>query len=161
MSERPNIYEPSDIQTREELEGYTAHRVGVGAQAGGERLGMSLWILPPGQAAYPYHFHLVEEEMLVVLEGTPTLRTPEGTRVLDRGEVVSFAANAEGAHQLLNDTGTEARFLSISTVDATDICVYPDTNKISAGERRVGGGGVRHIFRIEDAVGYYDGMEPR
>lgn len=161
MSERPNIYEPEVDQVREELTGYTAQRAALGAQAGGERLGMSLWILPAGQAAYPYHFHLVEEELLIVLEGTPTLRSPAGQHVLARGEVVSFPASAEGAHQLINDTEIEARFLAISTVDSADICVYPDTNKISAGERLPGGGGVRHIFRIEDEVDYYDGMEPR
>jgi hypothetical protein len=55
-------------------------------QAGAQRLGLSLWELLPGEAAYPYHFHLVDEELVVVLEGRPSLRTPDGWRDLERGE---------------------------------------------------------------------------
>jgi len=46
-------------------------------------VGASLWELPAGQAAYPYHYHLAEEEMVIVLSGTPALRTRDGWRVLD------------------------------------------------------------------------------
>lgn len=159
MSARPNIYSPQIDQQRRDLPGYHADRVVLGTLAGAERLGMSLWVLPPGQAAYPYHLHLVEEELLVVLEGTPTLRAPEGERVLDRGEVVSFPRGEAGAHQLVNNTEAEVRFLAVSTSGEPDIVLYPDTGKISASERRPGG--IHHIFRIEDEVGYYEGMEPR
>ncbi len=38
---------------------------------------MSLWEVPPGETAYPYHFHLAEEEVLVVLNGAPLLRDPD------------------------------------------------------------------------------------
>jgi uncharacterized cupin superfamily protein len=44
----------------------------------------------PGQAASPYHFHLAEEEALIVLSGRPRLRTEEGWRDLSEGEVVAF-----------------------------------------------------------------------
>ena len=36
------------------------------AQAGSEKTGLSLWNLPPGETAYPYHWHLAEEELIVV-----------------------------------------------------------------------------------------------
>jgi uncharacterized cupin superfamily protein len=39
--------------------------------------GLSLWELPPGEAAYPYHLHLTEEEVVVVVvRGRPHVRTP-------------------------------------------------------------------------------------
>lgn len=159
MSARPNIYSPQIDQQRDELPGYRADRAGLGTQAGAERLGMSLWVLPPGQAAYPYHLHLVEEEMLIVLKGSPTLRTPDSERVLERGEVVAFLPGTDGAHQVINDTDEEVRFLAVSTSGEPDIVLYPDTGKISASERRAGG--IHHIFRIADEVGYYEGMDPR
>ena len=40
--------------------------------------------------------------MLIVLEGAPSLRTPDGERVLERGEVVSFPRGEGGAHQIVN-----------------------------------------------------------
>jgi uncharacterized cupin superfamily protein len=38
----------------------------------------------------------------VVLEGTPSLRTPDGWRELEQGEVVSFLRGEDGAHQIVN-----------------------------------------------------------
>ena len=95
----PNIYEPEYDEPREQP-GFRARRARLSRQAGSERLGLSVWELPPGEASYPYHYHLGEEELLVVLAGQPDLRTPEGWRRLQRGEVVAFARGEDGAHQL-------------------------------------------------------------
>ena len=45
--------------------------------------GASVYELPPGQAICPYHYEYGEEEWLLVLDGRPTLRHPEGTDQLD------------------------------------------------------------------------------
>ncbi len=82
-----NINDPLFDEPREHP-GFRCRRARLGRQAGGERLGLSLWELPAGEAAYPYHHHLTEEELVVVLEGRPSLRTPEGWRELAEGEVV-------------------------------------------------------------------------
>lgn len=158
---RPNIYAPEIDQSRHVLDGYHSDRARVGAQAGAERLGISVWELDAGQAAYPYHFHLTEEEALIVLDGRPSLRTPEGTSQLDRGDVVVFPRGEHGAHQVINDTSEAVRFIAISTSGEPDIVLYPDTGKIGATERRPDGSGIHYFFRIADAVDYYDGMEPR
>jgi uncharacterized cupin superfamily protein len=39
------------------------------------------------------------EEMLMVIAGTPSLRTLGGERVLESGDVVSFPRGEEGVHQ--------------------------------------------------------------
>jgi uncharacterized cupin superfamily protein len=78
----PNINEPRFDEPREEP-GFRAQRARLGRQAGCERLGLSLWELPAGEAAYPYHHHLAEEELIVVLQGRPSLRTAAGWRDLD------------------------------------------------------------------------------
>jgi uncharacterized cupin superfamily protein len=132
----------------------------MGRQMGSEKLGVSCWELPPGQAAYPYHWHLAEEELLVVLEGTPRLRTPEGWRELGEGEVVAFPRGEEGGHQLINRTGGVVRFLAFSTQPGPDIVMYPDSGKVGAFERRPDGGGLRELFRLEDAVDYHHGETP-
>lgn len=155
----PNIREPHFDERRPE-EGFRALRARLGSQAGSERLGLSLWELPPGQAAYPYHFHYVEEELVVVLEGRPTLRTPAGRRELAEGEVVAFPRGEPGAHQLHNRTAETVRFLAFSTSGEPDIVMYPDSGKISAAERLPRGGGLRVLFRMADAVDYYEDETP-
>jgi quercetin dioxygenase-like cupin family protein len=76
----------------------------------GDVLGATVYELGPGNFSV-YHFHHGAEELLVVLRGTPTLRTPDGERVLDEGDVVHFPAGPAGAHALRNDTDAAARFL--------------------------------------------------
>jgi uncharacterized cupin superfamily protein len=154
-----NIYEPEYDEPREQP-GFRARRARLSRQAGSERLGLSVWELPPGEASYPYHYHLGEEELLVVLEGRPDLRSPEGWRQLQRGEVVAFARGEDGAHQLMNRTEEIVRFISVSTNGDPDIVLYPDSGKVSPAERRPDGGGLRELFRLADAVDYYDGEAP-
>jgi uncharacterized cupin superfamily protein len=60
-----------------------ARRARLGRQAGTIKVGVSLWEVPAGQAAYPYHWHAAEEEVIVVLAGRPSLRSHEGWRELD------------------------------------------------------------------------------
>src|SRR4051795_8799525 len=80
----PNIYEP-DFEPGERPEGFRARRARIGYQLGSELLGCSLFELPPGEAAYPYHFHYADEEIVIVVRGRPTLRSPGGTRSSTRG----------------------------------------------------------------------------
>ena len=68
----PNFDEP-----RLEKEGFHAMRARLGRQAGSVKTGLSLFEVSPGQAAYPYHWHTSEEEIVVVLAGRPSLRTPD------------------------------------------------------------------------------------
>lgn len=119
-----------------------------------------MWELPPGQAAYPYHFHLADEELLVVLSGTPDLRTPAGWRRLEEGEIVAFPVGEEGAHQLVNRSDMDVRFLCVSTSGTPDVVLYPDSGKVFAGERRPDASGASFMFRQADVVEYLDGETP-
>ena len=154
-----NINEPDFDEPREQP-GFRARRARLGRQAGCERLGLSLWELPPGEAAYPYHHHLAEEEILIVLEGRPSLRTPDGWRELAEGELVSFPRGEPGGHQVHNATSGLVRFLAVSTSGEPDLVMYSDTGKLGASERLPDGGGLQLMFRMSDAVDYYDGERP-
>lgn len=155
----PNIYEPEFDEPRGHP-GFRADRARLSRQAGSERLGLSLWEVPPGQAAFPYHHHLGEEELIVVLDGTPGLRTPAGRRELAAGEVVAFLRGEGGAHQLINETDQTIRFLSFSTNGDPDLVVYSDSGKLGAYERLPDGGGLRALFRLSDTVDYWEGELP-
>jgi uncharacterized cupin superfamily protein len=155
----PNVNEPHFDEQRERP-GFQARRARVGRQLGTERLGVSVWEVLPGQAAYPYHYHLAEEELVIVLDGAPSLRTPDGWSELSAGEAVSLPRGPDGAHQLVNRTERVVRFLAVSTHGEPDIVIYPDSGKLGAFERLPRGGGLDSMFRVADAVDYYDGEEP-
>ncbi len=162
----PNIYKPT-FEKGERPEGFRGRRARIGYELGTELIGASLWELPPGEAAYPYHFHYSDEELLIVLSGRPSLRTPEGTRELEEGEALRFCLGEEGAHQILNRADEVARFLAISSHGRPDVVIYPDSDKIGVGERLPKGGGLRAFFRRSDGVEYFEGergsveIEPR
>jgi uncharacterized cupin superfamily protein len=154
-----NVYEP-DFDEPRDHDGFRALRARIGHQLGTERIGISLWEIPPGQKAYPYHFHLAEEEALIVLEGSPHLRTPTGSRPLAPGEVIRFPTGEEGAHQVWNETAENVRLLAVSTHGTPDIVVYPDSQKLSAAERLPHSDGRKHYFRLGDEVDYWEGETP-
>jgi len=74
----------------EERSGWRSKDAWVGAHIGAELLGGSMYELEPGDRLWPYHTHHANEEWLVVIRGTPTLRTPEGEQELAEGDVVCF-----------------------------------------------------------------------
>ena len=154
-----NIYDP-EFEAGDRPEGFRARRARIGYELGSESIGCSLWELPTGEAAYPYHFHYADEELVIIVKGRPTLRTPEGARQLEEGEAVRFQLGEDGAHQILNRSGEVVTFLAISSHGRPDVVVYPDSGKIGVGERLPRGGGLRAFFHQEDAVGYWDGEEP-
>jgi uncharacterized cupin superfamily protein len=96
----------------------------------GDRLGASVYEIDPGNFVV-YHFHHRWEELLIVLRGRPTLRTPEGERMLDEGEVVHFPVGPSGAHALTNETESPARFVMASTQGGPEVAEYPDLGKIT------------------------------
>lgn len=154
----PNVFKPI-FEEGERPDGFKSRRARIGYELGTKLVGCSIFEVPPGQAAYPYHFHYADEELVIVLEGEPSLRTPEGTRVLERGEAVHFPLGEEGAHQLFNATEETVTFLAVSSNGRPDVIVYPDSDRIGVGERLPKGGGLRTFFRRGDAVGYWEGEE--
>jgi len=96
-----------------------------GATLGAAKWGGTLYELAPGGASR-YHWHFGEEEWLLVVDGAPTLRTPDGERVLRAWDVACFPRGEAGAHQIRNDGGEPVRFVILSTVSDPEVCVYPD-----------------------------------
>lgn len=109
----------------------------------GPLLGASLYELERGNFMI-YHAHHGSEELLIVLRGRPTLRTPDGERQLVEGEVVFFPPGPEGAHGIRNDTDEPVRYVVAGTRVSPEIVEYPDLKQLT-GQSRHG------IFFIHDA----------
>jgi len=138
-------------------EGYRAGMARFGPSIEAKRLGMSLYELPPGQSICPYHYEYPDEEWLIVLQGRPTLRRPNGEEELEPEDVVCFPEGPEGAHKVTNETDETVRVLMLSTKTEPSVAVYPDSDKI--GVWPVPGGGPDKVMlrRSDGAVDYYDG----
>lgn len=156
---RPNVYVPI-VGGPAGPPGFASRRAAVGQALRTERIGVSVWEVPAGEAMCAYHFHYGEEEVLVVLAGRPSLRTREGVEDLAEGDVVAFPAGEEGAHQILNRTDAPVSILAVSTKGRPDIVAYPDSGKLGVAKRRPDGGGLRRFFREADAVDHWQD-EPR
>ncbi len=98
--------------------------------AGSEQLGCSLYELPPGKRAWPYHYHTANEEALFVLSGTGQLRLDGQRRELEAGDFVAFPADERGAHRVINDAESGLRYLVISTMIEPDVLCYPDRETV-------------------------------
>ena len=116
----------------------------------GDVLGATVYELGPGNFAV-YHFHHGAEEMLIVLRGRLTLRTPDGEREVTEGEVVFFPRGPDGAHALRNDTERPARFVMVSDHPSPEVAEYPDHGQITA-QARTGSQTGERLWLIHDVA---------
>ena len=119
-----NIFSPAPDYEREGMAART-----VGEHAGAELLGATVYELQPGGRQADLHVHYANEELMVVLEGTPTLYTLEGSRELATGEVVACLRGRRGAHRLENHAEVLARILIVSTNLMPEVVEYPERDK--------------------------------
>jgi len=95
------------------------------------RVGVAIEELPPGKQSCPFHFHMLEEEHVLVLEGECTLRLG-GQRIrFKAGDYVCFPAGQKVGHCLINETDKVCRYVLIGENNPNESCVYPDSNKVS------------------------------
>jgi uncharacterized cupin superfamily protein len=132
--------------------GYACSARRVGPVIGAEHVGMSVYELPAGQAICPYHFEWTDEEWLIVLTGRPTLRTPEGERVLEPGDTVCFPVGPAGAHHVRNHGEELSRVAMLSTKNDVGIAEYPDSDKVG-----VWADGTHYMLRRSEHLDYWDG----
>ncbi len=100
----------------------------------GDHIAASVYELEPGDFVV-YHFHHGQEELLIVLRGRPTLRTPDGERQLAEGDVVHFPLGPDGTHGMRNDTESVVRYVVASSTSAPEVVEYPDLKMITAQAR--------------------------
>ena len=109
--------------------------------------------IPPGKSAYPYHYHLKNEETFFILNGQGLLRSSEGERMVRPGDLLFFPAGEAGAHKLTNPSETETLvYLDFDIVHDLDVTVYPDSGKLG-----IWGKDTNKLYRIGDDVDYYEG----
>jgi len=131
--------------------GFAFRRKRLGAAAGGKGLGVSWFELQPGKKAFPFHYHLANEEAVFVLDGEGALRLGDEEHPLRAGDYVAFNPGPPG-HQIINRSQAPLRFLALSTMKEPEVAIYPDSKKVGVLSR---GYGIVSVHRQGDSVDYY------
>jgi uncharacterized cupin superfamily protein len=120
----------------------------------GATLAHSVWEMDPGAEPIDYHFHHGSEETVIVLRGRPTLRTPEGERQLEEGDVVHFPRGPEGAHSIANRSDAPVRYVMAAAHPTPEVIEYPDkgTFVVMARTETSAGGPLYSFHRFADGV---------
>ena len=156
-----NVENASFIQ-RSHGEKYEARIAPLGAQLESRKLGFNITIIPPGKRAFPYHAHRGNEEMFFILEGEGSARIAGETHRIRKGDVISLPPGKDSAHQIINDSAAELRYLAVSTMDLPELVEYPDSGKLGMTAGTHGGrpgtsDSIRHFTRVKDGVDYWEG----
>jgi uncharacterized cupin superfamily protein len=134
-------------------DGYRAGMARFGPALGAEKLGASLYELPPGQSICPYHYEYPDEEWLLVVGGRVAVRHAGGETELSSGDMVCFPPGPEGAHKVTCLGDETARVVMLSTKEKPAVAVYPDSGKIG-----IWPGDERDVLMMRrDKLAYYDG----
>jgi len=152
---RVNLAQAKFEYPESDPEGFIGGMVRPGPEFGAKTTGVSSYELPPGQALCPYHYEWGEEEWLLVVEGRPTLRDPDGEHELEPMDLIFFTRGPEGAHKVQNDTADPVRFIMFSDLVYPAATVYPDSDKIGIWTDRDKTDS--HMARRADNLDYYDG----
>jgi uncharacterized cupin superfamily protein len=145
-----NLYEVETSRDADDPPGYETPYSRIGPLIGASALGLSVYDLATGQSVCPYHYEHGFEEWLLVLAGRPTLRDPDGEHELEPGDLVLFPDGPEGAHKVTNRGEEHVRVAIASNKGEPGVAVYPDSGKIGVWPPG-------KLFRLEDAVDYFDG----
>jgi len=102
----------------------------LGYYAGGSNVGVEIAELEPGRQSYPAHFHMLEEEHMLILDGSATLRLGDRTYTVSAGDYVCFPAGQKAGHAMVNHTDKTCRYLMIGESKGHEVVVYTDSNKV-------------------------------
>ncbi len=101
----------------------------LGAAGGSRRAGLNHVVLDPGASGSPPHCHSLEEELIVVLDGTGTLALGTDSHPLRAGDVVARPPASGVAHAVTaGDAGLT--YLVFGTREEGDLVHYPETAQV-------------------------------
>jgi uncharacterized cupin superfamily protein len=96
--------------------------------------GVNLTRLAPGAQSALRHVHTVQDELIYILEGSPTLITDAGETPLGPGTCAGFPAGGT-AHHLVNRSPADVVYLEIGDRPRGDDATYPDDDlKLATNE---------------------------
>lgn len=135
---------------RNEHEGYEYYRRALIPAGAAKDCTVGLYEIPPGKSAYPYHYHMKNEESFYILSGEGVLKTPQGNKIIAAGDFLFFPSGENGAHKLTNTGMGPLVYLDFDTANDLEVAFYPDSAKIGILVKNV-----RQIYKTDSQTDYY------
>lgn len=128
------------LKRRDLNAGLGADETNLSRALGLTQLGASYFEVRPGESAFPFHVHYLEDEIIYVIAGTGSYRFGTETYAVKAGDFLSApAGRAEMAHQLTN-SGTETlKYICVSNLPETNVVELPDLGVLRVNHRKPGG----------------------
>ena len=124
-----------------EVAGRSSLRLG---DAGGlTQFGVNIVILAPGAKSSLRHWHLNEDEFVMITQGACTMMQDAGPTLMQVGDCAAFPAGVPDGHHFINHTDAEARFLVVGTKAKAEVATYSDVDLAV----HVGGGVNRFTYK--------------
>src|SRR5581483_10215460 len=108
----------------------------------------AVWELDAGVTVGPYHLHHGTDELLIVLRGTATVRTPDGERELPAGGVLQFPRGLPGAHKVMNRGDAVLRYVMVAYHGTPEVIEYLDEGVTIVGSQTSSWDGERLFKRF-------------
>lgn len=98
----------------------------IGDASGLSQYGVNIVRLDPQGLSSLRHYHMQQDEFLVMLSGSLTLIDDDGAHEMLPGDCASFPAGEANGHHLKNETDAPASFLVVGTRTPTETAYYSD-----------------------------------
>jgi uncharacterized cupin superfamily protein len=118
-------------------------------------VGMLIEAPAPGMRLAPRHYHMLEEEHALILDGQVTLLLGDERYDMKAGDYVCFPAGQKVGHSFMNSGAGFCSYLMIGERNPNDVCVYPDSNKMAVNALRTRDA----IFDMAGVRKYWDGEQ--
>ncbi|MEO7223025.1 MAG: cupin domain-containing protein [Devosia sp.] len=132
MTDRREILNVADIPIRTIHSGprFEVALGDIDSALGTTQIGATLHVVPAGKTAWPYHRHHGNDELFYVLAGEGTYRVGDRMLPIKAGDLIGAPAGGE-AHQLINTSDGELRYIAFANHCRADVIEYPDTGRIA------------------------------
>jgi uncharacterized cupin superfamily protein len=100
----------------------------LGDAGGLTQFGVNLVTLQPGAMSSMRHWHLNEDEFVMVTAGRCTMVTDAGETEMAVGDCAAFPAGNPDGHHFINRTEAPAQFLVIGSKAPREVATYSDVD---------------------------------
>lgn len=98
-------------------------------QAGGlTQFGVNLVTLQPGALSSLRHWHLAEDEFVMMMTGECVMITDAGEEVMRPGDCAAFPAGLADGHHFINRSEAVAQFLVVGSKAPREVATYSDVD---------------------------------
>lgn len=115
----------------------------LGDAGGLTQFGVNLVRLAPGALSSLRHWHLHEDEFVMITEGECVLVQDAGETVMRVGDCAAFPAGNTDGHQFINRTEAPVVFLVIGSKASAEVASYSDVDM----QVHIGGGKARFTHK--------------